>query len=249
MAIERIEPNTTEWDAWYEGHLVRYMFALKHLRGTDNVLDTACGVGYGSAYLAEHAAADVVGIDRSPHAISLARKHFSHPRASFSVDDCHTLEEAQRYGPFNAVVSFETIEHLPRPQDFLKRCYKVLLPGGLLIASTPNVAVTKNRDWEFHEQEYTAKEFTSMLQNEGFSVVQLFSQLLTLTGRVHYYFCAALNKIRYSPLFQQDNAQFATAPPIPTRTHDYAIEPTTVEACARARQKGPRIILAVARKE
>lgn len=39
----------------------------------------------------------------------------------------------------NAVASFETIEHLFRPKDFLRSCSAVLAPGGLLVITCPNV--------------------------------------------------------------------------------------------------------------
>jgi len=38
----------------------------------------------------------------------------------------------------NVVVSFETIEHLFSPRDFLTKCHDILAPGGLLVLSCPN---------------------------------------------------------------------------------------------------------------
>jgi hypothetical protein len=55
MAIERIVPGTKEWDAFYANHIFRYQFAANILKEDSiaKLLDAACGVGYGSAFLAK----------------------------------------------------------------------------------------------------------------------------------------------------------------------------------------------------
>jgi SAM-dependent methyltransferase len=40
---------------------------------------------------------------------------------------------------FDLIYSVEVTEHLHRPYDFLKECYRVLKPGGALLVTTPNV--------------------------------------------------------------------------------------------------------------
>lgn len=42
-------------------------------------------------------------------------------------------------GSLNAVASFEVIEHLFSPHEFMRRCASLLAPGGLLIVTCPNV--------------------------------------------------------------------------------------------------------------
>jgi len=42
-------------------------------------------------------------------------------------------------GTINVIVSFEVIEHLFDPQEFLESCARLLLPNGLLIITCPNV--------------------------------------------------------------------------------------------------------------
>ncbi|MBI3855479.1 MAG: methyltransferase domain-containing protein [Planctomycetes bacterium] len=49
------------------------------------------------------------------------------------------IEEARiDGGPVNAVASFEVIEHLFAPREFLEGCARLLPPGGLLVLTCPN---------------------------------------------------------------------------------------------------------------
>ncbi len=40
---------------------------------------------------------------------------------------------------FETILSFETIEHLPQPPDFIRELSRVLRPGGYLALTTPNI--------------------------------------------------------------------------------------------------------------
>ncbi len=42
-------------------------------------------------------------------------------------------------GEASVIVSFEVIEHLFSPIDFIKSCYRILAPGGLLVLTCPNI--------------------------------------------------------------------------------------------------------------
>lgn len=49
------------------------------------------------------------------------------------------IEDAVIPEPADVVVSFEVIEHLFCPRDFLKKCFELIRPGGVLMLTCPNV--------------------------------------------------------------------------------------------------------------
>jgi SAM-dependent methyltransferase len=123
-----------------DAHIARYMLARQFVREGDRVLDAACGLGYGSAILADGTLADrVVGVDADPSAIRYALDHYTpgRPRLSFDTRDVATLDRWPA-ASFDVVVSFETLEHLATPDTFLAACRRLLTPAGRLIASVPN---------------------------------------------------------------------------------------------------------------
>jgi len=69
---ERVSLLSPPWAV--RQHLARYLWASREVRERA-VLDAACGVGYGTAMMAEEGKATrVVGLDLSPEAIDQARK-------------------------------------------------------------------------------------------------------------------------------------------------------------------------------
>jgi 2-polyprenyl-3-methyl-5-hydroxy-6-metoxy-1,4-benzoquinol methylase len=204
MAIERIVPGTIEWEAFYANHIHRYKFAASKINKSIavNILDAACGVGYGACYLSnEITTAKVTAIDRSLEALAIAKKKFVGNGVCFMVDDCHTLENAAKNGCYNLIVSFETLEHLPRPDAFLKSCWQNLDVGGRLIVSTPNQLVSspEGLNWDYHEKEYTATELQQMLHRACFSKIDLFGQQFTIKGKLKMEMRADLNRLWSNP--------------------------------------------------
>jgi len=67
----------------YDEHLVRYQLAAQIAAGK-NILDIACGSGYGSKILAEAGALKVTGVDRDAEALEAAKKNYSADNLIFS---------------------------------------------------------------------------------------------------------------------------------------------------------------------
>jgi ubiquinone/menaquinone biosynthesis C-methylase UbiE len=158
---ERFVPGVPG-EIWYE-HWHRYHFAASLVAGRE-VLDIACGAGYGSALLARRAAR-VTGADISPAAVDHARARYAAmANVDFRQADCAALPFAD--GSFDAVVSFETIEHIAAQDAFLDEVRRVLRPGGLVILSCPNkVEYTDKRGVtnEFHVRELSRDELAALI--------------------------------------------------------------------------------------
>ncbi len=130
---ERFIPGVAG-EIWIE-HWHRYHLALPLVAGKD-VLDVACGAGYGSALLARRARS-VCGVDIAPEAlVHAASAHAGAAGLCFAAGDCARLPFAG--ASFDIVVSFETIEHIAAQEQFLDEIARVLRPGGLLVLSSPN---------------------------------------------------------------------------------------------------------------
>lgn len=159
---ERVIPGEGDIDLLNE-HRARYLFARQFSEGRQ-VLDAACGTGYGSALLAENAGA-VFGTDIAPEALAYAREHFRSPNVHFVQSDCLALPfPAER---FDLVVAFEIIEHLKNAAGFLAELRRVLHPAGQLLLSTPNrLYYTEERGETnpFHEREFSYPELEEILR-------------------------------------------------------------------------------------
>jgi GT2 family glycosyltransferase/SAM-dependent methyltransferase len=177
---ERVIPGRVEEGLWHE-HVARYALAARLAPGLQ-VLDHACGTGYGSALLLAAGAASVVGLDRSRSAIDYARKAVSAPRLSFVVGDCLAVPFADH--SFDLVTAFEIIEHLEPTQQFLDGIARLLRPDGLLLLSTPNrETYGESRRGEanpFHVREFDRRELLGELHRH-FPSVRLLGQW-TLDG-------------------------------------------------------------------
>jgi SAM-dependent methyltransferase len=175
---ERIVPDDSE-PGVVALHLKRYVFAEPWCRDKD-VLDLACGVGYGTAYLAG-VARRVVGVDVSEDAIDYARGRYDAPNVEYAVADAAALPfEA---ASFDTVCSFETLEHLPDRNAYLAEVVRVLRPGGAYLVSTPNARhTTEHPDNPFHTVELDRGDFEALL-SRYFGKVDVYGQRRLRTRR------------------------------------------------------------------
>lgn len=117
-------------------HLERYKVASQY-SDKRKVLDAACGCGYGSNFLAQNGANEVLGVDKSIDALRYAEEHWRYPNIVFKQFDLSQADFTE-LGTFDTIVSFETIEHLePVPYLTLEKFDEILKPGGYLIYSHP----------------------------------------------------------------------------------------------------------------
>ena len=134
-------------------------------------LDIACGVGYGSAMLAEGGAASVVGVDVSDDALAHARANYARPGVAFVNADAASFVPD---GPVTAAVSLETIEHLADADAFVRRLAALVGPGGMVVGSVP---ITLSTDVNpYHVHDFTAARFRRLFASSGLEVVDALMQ-------------------------------------------------------------------------
>lgn len=143
-------------------HLHRYAFA-RDLASRKDVLDIACGEGYGS-YLLAGTAKTVIGVDLSEEVIRHARSKYVIPNLEFLQGDCTRIPLGD--SSVDMVVSFETIEHHNQHEAMLGEIKRVLRPDGVLVISTPERhllnKLTQQRN-EYHVKELSLAEFAQLL--------------------------------------------------------------------------------------
>ena len=167
---ERTLPDVPAENYWYRRHLVVYRWIARRCAGLD-VVDMACGEGYGSGVLAE-TARSVTGVDANPEAHQHARLKYTQPNVRFVRELVETYEQE-----CDAVVFLQTIEHVQNPKEILDHLRSMLRPGGVAYVSTPNVltlapvgAEKSGNPW--HVKEYRADEFRELCE-QSFERVEL----------------------------------------------------------------------------
>lgn len=144
-----------------------YELALPLIEPDWTVLDIACGEGYGAKLLAQKARM-VVAADLDPH--PLARLRATCPAMPAARADATTM--GFRDAAFDAVVSFETIEHVP-DAPYLDEVFRVLRPGGLFLLSTPQNSLGHIPINAQHLREYSLSELVGKLAGHHFELTRL----------------------------------------------------------------------------
>lgn len=164
--MERLDfSENTAYDAMEACiHLNRYAFVKPFCEGAD-ILDAACGQGYGSYLMKTWGAKSVTGIDIDQETVEKASRLFQQDGLCYMQ---HTVEQLPfPDASFDVVVSFETIEHVDDPDAFLEEIKRVLKPGGTVIISCPNDNYYYQNDCAknpFHKAEYTYFQFKEMAE-------------------------------------------------------------------------------------
>lgn len=156
---ERLIPKLHNKSIAYGEHLARYKSVCEIVKNKV-VLDIACGTGYGTQMIAD-SAKHVYGVDVSGEAVEYAKVNYPHVKVTYKQGDARKipLDDAS----VDVVVSLETIEHIPDPEEFVKEVKRVLKKGGQFVVSTPN-------DDEFtdgniyHVHEFDFKELNRLMK-------------------------------------------------------------------------------------
>jgi 2-polyprenyl-3-methyl-5-hydroxy-6-metoxy-1,4-benzoquinol methylase len=176
---ERTLPDVPAENYWFRRHLAVYEWIAARVAGLE-VVDMACGEGYGTEVLARRARR-VTGVDANPEAYEHARAKYTRAGVSFARDLIETYIQ-----PCDALVFLQTIEHVKEPEKVLAH-FKAMAPT--VYVSTPNVLTlappgAEKSDNPWHLREYRAREFRALCESV-FARVELYGLFHARKLRAH----------------------------------------------------------------
>lgn len=165
-----------------EEHLDRYNY-IKDFVKDKNVLDIACGSGYGSYLMATEGNANlVIGVDLDNNAIRYANHKFQHNKIKRFVGDAVNFRYNEN---FDFIISFETIEHIPDYKGFINNLSENLHENGKLVISTPIRLFTTNKPINpYHVIEWSYEDFIKLL-SDHFNIEKTIMQNISL--KINYF--------------------------------------------------------------
>jgi|HubBroStandDraft_5_1064220.scaffolds.fasta_scaffold83644_2 2-polyprenyl-3-methyl-5-hydroxy-6-metoxy-1,4-benzoquinol methylase len=122
-----------EMNRYYPADKWEYRTALTDLRNREKILEIGCGSGKFIALARVEAALSIEGLEQNKRAILEATQQGLHVRDA-SAESLATEFPAS----YDAICSFQVVEHVPRLGNFIQTCCALLKPGGLLVAAMPN---------------------------------------------------------------------------------------------------------------
>jgi SAM-dependent methyltransferase len=185
------EPN------YLRTHMVRYRdscdFVAAHCSREGRLLSVGCEPGHIEILLKEfYGFGQIIGLSyRASHQLKHRMTKFGIPVLECDIER-EPIPEAD--GAFASVVFLEVLEHMSvGVPHALTEMRRVLVPGGVLVLSTPNLAQFRNRvkllkgksvNWPLdgskmffakpvhqrHNREYTAREVSYLLREAGFLI-------------------------------------------------------------------------------
>jgi SAM-dependent methyltransferase len=167
------------------------------------------GTGYGHFLFEMHGRGyETLGLEISRTGVKFAREQLG-----LNMID-KTLEEAQLpSNHFHAVTAFYVIEHLDNPMSFLRECYRILKPGGLIFVRYPHTTPIKNflallgisntlYDAPYHLSDFSPNTMKRFLEKAGFrdnrSVIGGYTLPAHLPSRIVSRFFGSVSQVLFS---------------------------------------------------
>ena len=121
-----------KFDWYYMPNKWEHHITLKNLKPKSKILEVGCAEG-AFLKLCNQLGHETTGVELNKNAVIKARQA---GLVVFEKDLNQFAIEKENY--FDCVCSFQVLEHIAKPNDFISSCIKLLKPGGKLIFCTPN---------------------------------------------------------------------------------------------------------------
>ncbi len=129
---------------------------------------------------------DMVASDINEIALAISQTRarcFGRPTPQYVAADAHTLPFAD--GTFDCVIAFEVLHHFENAHEVVGQLYRVLAPGGHLLAYEPYAWNPYRRLAELRflvlgsiERSFTRRGLLRLLENHGFTIASLEKHVL-----------------------------------------------------------------------
>lgn len=151
----------------------------KHGVATDSLLEVGSGFGtFCTEVRSRDVFSRVVGVEPTPDLARTCRE-----RGLEIIEDPVELIQLDEGGLFDVVASFEVIEHLFAPGDFVQHMTRLLKPGGLVMLTCPNglgfdvqaLGTASNTVDHEHLNYFNAGSLSRLLSSCGLQVLESFT--------------------------------------------------------------------------
>ena len=130
---DKLYEQLEKFDWYYMPRKWEHEIALQDLSGCRKVLEVGCGRGAFVERMCKENKLEAQGIELNSNAVKYAQNR-GIPVSSY---DLYNFAEMEKH-TFDAVCTFQVLEHVPNPKDFLEALTHLIKPGGKLIISVPN---------------------------------------------------------------------------------------------------------------
>jgi len=135
---ERAFPGDKDFldTGYYKTMLKRYLFSGSYFCKNSNVLDTCCGLGWGS-YIISQYARQITAFDIAPEVIDFCQKNWKAENIKWLCGNTLDLSFLKEQ-TFDIILGMETIEHFTKPdgEKYISQATSVLKQGGFFVGTS-----------------------------------------------------------------------------------------------------------------
>ncbi|MBR8830303.1 MAG: Ubiquinone biosynthesis O-methyltransferase, mitochondrial [Chroococcopsis gigantea SAG 12.99] len=176
----------TNLSSYYFSSHVRHDLIKLISNKPDKVLEVGCGIGKTGKAIVEKIGSQVIGLDISAEALSIAQEENCYEKLVICDLDRTVIPEAIKNESFDCILYPDVLEHLTNPWETIKSHMNLLNPDGIIIASIPNIRhiyiikeLVFKGDWSYqdmgimdktHLRFFTKKTMIALFEEAGLEI-------------------------------------------------------------------------------